>query len=356
MKRFMSFILAVFAILGLPSCRYETWDGFYEEDLTRYVTLGSYQSLTYTAYDTSVAETEIDAAIATRLEAQTPLTETERAVAEGLTVAFDRYCFIRGVAVPMLSEENVVAEVGASYEDTVLAELLIKMLGMKQGNTAEYTVTLPVGYAEDMAATEAVYRITVLAVYEKNIPELTDAVAATLMTGCRTVAELRERIAVMLEKEKREEAAYRVEAELWNQVVSASELLRIPTEPYRDAYTVLYSSYEALAKADSVSLEDYAYNALGMTLAELKTEIDDRVRVLLKEKLVLYSLVKTEGIVCTEAEQKAYAERMAQASDGLFGSGDDYMAYFGEETVTEQYLREAVTERLLAYATATKPS
>ncbi|MBE6636942.1 MAG: hypothetical protein E7618_03960 [Ruminococcaceae bacterium] len=353
MKRWMAIVLAGLFLLGLAACHKETWQGFYEEDLSRYLRLGDLETLTYTAYPTDVSEEEIDAVIAARLEAATELCETTEAVENGMTVRFDRYCFIRGVAKPTLSVKNAVGTVGVAYEDRVLSALLSHMIGTKQGETAEYTVTLPAGYADDIPSeTEATYRITVLAVYEREVPPLTDALAAMLWPGCQTVEDMRQAIRQTLAAEKEKNASYKIQAELWEKLVSSSTLLALPTVLYREYYTELYLQYESQAAAESQALADYVGGTLQMTMEELENELKRRTDAAVKEDLVLFSLVRREGLSCTEADLLSYANGCARDSDGIFDSGEEYLAYYGEDAVTKQYFRDAVAVLLRRYATA----
>ena len=353
MKRWIAILLMGFLLLGLMACQQETWDGFYDEDLARYVRLGALDSLTYTAYPTDVSEEEIDAVIISRLEAATELRETDGAVVDGLTVRFDRYCFIRGDAKPTLSVENAVGTVGVIYEDVVLSAILTHMIGMKQGDTAEYTVTLPDGYADDIQAeTEATFRVTVLAVYERELPTLTDALAATLWPGCQTVEAARQVIRQTLKAEKEKMASYKIQAELWEKIVSTSTLLEVPTVLYREYYTELYFQYEAQATAESQTLSDYVEGTLHMTMEALETELKRRTDASIKEDLVLYALVQSEGLTCTETELLAYANASVLDSDGIFDSGEEYLSYYGKEAVTRLYFRDAVAEILRNRASA----
>ena len=148
MKRTMVGLVALFfaCIMLMTSCETNGWQGFDEEDLSLYLTLGPYKGLPYTVFDTVATDGEVENAIRLRLEAATELTATEEPIAEGTTVTFDRFCFLDGVSTPSLSEEGGTYRCGTTYEDAVVTALLEQMKGMKQGDTAELTVTLPAGY------------------------------------------------------------------------------------------------------------------------------------------------------------------------------------------------------------------
>lgn len=350
--RVLATLLLMAAVL-LTSCEGDMWRGYDQEDLTRYLTLGTYRGLSYTVADVTVTEEEIDEAIRQRLEASTELTATEEPIAEGTTVTFDRFCFLSGVSTPVLSEEGGTYRCGTSYEDPVIPALLSQMVGMVQGDTAELTVTLPEGYlGEGSPACEALYRVTVRALYVKRLPPLTDGLAATLMPGVETVEELRAALRAEKESEVQKTAERLLKATLWEQLVAESQLIERPFLLYQEQYSLLYGQYEALAAASSRELEEYLTSSLGMSLTDWEANLARQAEAAVKEALVLHSVVKQEQITCSEEELQAYAERCAREGD-VFESGADYLAYYGAEAVTEQYLKEAVMDLMVAEAVPT---
>lgn len=352
-RRFIGWVLPVLiGIILLSSCQTTSWRGFEKEDLSLYLTLGSYKGLTYTSISTAATEEEVEAAIRLRLEAATELTPTEDPIAEGTTVTFDRFCFLDGVSTPSLSEEGGTYRCGTTYEDAVITSLLQQMKGMKQGDTAELTVTLPADYrGEGSPARQATYRVTVRALYVKILPELTDALAATLMAGVDTVDELRAAVRDAIEAEKRTEAAYRVEAELWDRLVAESVMLQRPFDLYESYYHELYVGYENLATAATQELGEYLDASLGMTVEELEAMLAEQAEAKVKEALVLHAVAKTEGITCDAAEIKAFAETRAKEGS-IFESGADYLAFYGEDTVAEQLLKDKVLAAMVAWGVA----
>jgi len=98
MKRTMVGLVALFfaCIMLMTSCETNGWQGFDEEDLSLYLTLGPYKGLPYTVFDTVATDGEVENAIRLRLEAATELTATEEPIAEGTTVTFDRFSSLTG--------------------------------------------------------------------------------------------------------------------------------------------------------------------------------------------------------------------------------------------------------------------
>ena len=347
--RWLAVLLAtVLVCVGCQSA--EEWKGYDEEDLGRYLTLGDYRSFSYETSTVSVSDEEVDAVIAECLASLSELTETDKPLADGMTVTLDRYCLIDGVSEPSLSEAGGTYVCGANYADAVIGELLSRMLGMKKGESAELSVTLPAGYRGDGSpSVTAVYRVTVLAVYEKQVLTLTDTVAGMLLPGCESAEIYRETVRNELLAAKQKEADYKRSAELKARLISESELIRCPEEPYTEQYLSYYNVYAGLAEVASQSLEEYLAT-MQMTEEEFEEQLNARTEAAVKERLVLYLVVKEENITYTDEQLAQYAEAMAVSSGGVFGNGDEYMDYYGKDRVAEDYLWEQVMAILLSVA------
>ena len=352
LKRIIS-ALALMLVLSLCSCTGTSWDGFYKEDLTEYLELGKYKGLTYERLNVTVTDEDVDEVISTMLQSSAELNITDGAVGGSSAVKFDRYCFISGVSTPELSEEGGLYGLYTAYEDPVINSIIRGLVGHVKGDTLEVTVTLPAGYKGVIDAdTEATYRITVIEVYERIVPELTDAIASRLMADCKTVAELREKVRVGLEKEQTDSYLTKVEAQLKEKIISASRMKKTPLSVLNEYYDDVVTLYERLAEAKEVPLEDYLKAELGMTLEELERFATAEASEKTKEALVLYSIVKLENITVTDAKLNEFADKMASESLGIFESGEEYMTYYGKNAVTEDYLWSMVLGLAIEYGVA----
>ncbi len=347
------FVITVVAALFLPSCAVSGFKGFYEENLDKYLTLGEYKGLSYTEENIEVSAEEVEAEIEKRLKSLSQLVETENGIKKDSTVKFERFCFINGESTPELSKSGTYL-FADSETDKVALILLSQMSGMKKGEGKDIEIIIPKGYiSESSAETKATFRVTVLSVYERVNAVLDDENAEKLIPNCGGVDGCREAIKEEIKIQKQVDLKYKKESELWDRVVESSILSDAPYDVYNAHYEVLYSSYRGLAEAQSEELEDYIAKSYDMTRSEFEKMLGDRALSMTKESFVLYSIVKKEGVAYTEKELSDYAELCAQLSDGVFDSGDDYLAFYGEDAVSEQYLKEKVLEIIVAN---TKPS
>ncbi len=343
-KKLLIILICVFTLFSY-SCSNIGWKGLYDEDLSVYLTLADYTEFTYEKPNTEVTEDEVNARINILLEAASEMVEVDKKLGTGMTVSFDRFCFVNGQAKPELSLEGGIYTLGTEYDDETVMLLLPKLIGMKKGSTSTLEITLSDG-------TKASYNVTVLAVYEKKTPALTDANASKLLSGCNTVEELKTEVTRRLANERTNEAKKKLISDLRNELIAKSTLIRTPYSLYRDYYEDRMYLYEKLAKASSMTLEEYLEKCTDMTYEELEKAVGDAASADVKETLVLYSVVKKENISSAKEEISAFAERMANESEGIFESGEEYLSYYGANAVKDEYLWSKVMEIVLSSAKA----
>lgn len=350
MKKLLALALLL-TLIFTTSCSNGSWKGFYEEDLSSYVTVGEYKGLTYYKPDIDISRKAIDEEIAILLEAASELIESDKSAKEFSAVTIDRYCFLNGVSTPELSVEGQTCYIGTEYDDVVIDAITVACVGKKKGDTFSVTLTLPAGY-KGIVNTEssAEYRVTVLSVYEKITPELTDSIVPILMPGCNSIAELENTIMARIEKKYLDAHIDEQCAKMKNQLISSSKVKKVPMSVLNAYYEDGMALYKGQAAAFNMPLEEYAGKKLEMTVSELENMVAKTANARTKEALVLYSIVKAENIVVTDASLIQFAEKMAQSSEGIFKTGEEYLTYYGKNAVTEDYLWSQVLDIMLENA------
>ena len=348
-KLFALVIIAV--MLFTVSCSDNSWKGFEDEDLSKYLSLGEYKGLSYNKVEVGADPNEVEAQISSMLEAASELVETDNVASSSSIVKIDRYCFLNGVSTPELSAEGQTYYIDTDYEDIVLNTVLSACSGKKKGDTFTVNLPLPAGYKGIAAESKAEFRVTVLGVYEKTTPKLTDSIAPTLIPGCNSVEELRNTIAGRIEKQQLESGMDKVRSELKEILINSSKVIKMPVSVFNAYYEDEITLFKNLANALDMPLEEYAEKELGMSGTELENMVAQIANTRTKEALVLYSIVKIENIVMTDAILLEFAEKMAISSEGIFESGEEYMSYYGKNAVAEDYLWSEVLDVILENAT-----
>lgn len=344
-------ILVMAVLIFTVSCTDNAWKGFDNEDLSKYVVLGEYKGLTYNKPEINIDPNTVEEQINAMLEAASELVETERGATSSSAVKIDRYCFLNGVSTPELSVEGQTYYIDAEYDDVVIDAIRMACIGAKKGDTINVNLTLPAGYkgiVEQQANAE--FRVTVLNVYEKITPQLNDKTAQMLIPGCNTVDDLRNTVTKRLEKQLLDVSMDKIRAELKERLINSSTVKKLPVTVLNAYYEDSITLYKRLADALEMSLEEYAENELAMTGEELESMVAGIANARTKEVLVLYSVVKKENIIFTDAVLMEYAEKMAARSEGIFKSGEEYLSYYGKNAVAEDYLWEKVVDKMIEYA------
>lgn len=333
------FAVICLAAVILCGCADNSFKGFYEEDLNKYIKLGQYKGLSYEMPDISVTDDEVNEYIYDLLEAATEIKKTDGKVSSASTVKIDVYCFINGVSRPELSESEAFFSLDLTYEDEIVNEMLKKLIGHTKGTSISVDIMLPPGYMGMITSqVKASFRITLLEVYEKIVPTLTDDNASLLIAGCTSISELESEVRRRIERERKESADYKIKSELKQAIISSSVLKKTPMAVLNEYYNDLKALYEGLSKAQGMTLYDYIEKNMNMSESEFEAMLSERASKESKEALVLYSIVKTEGIECNDNLLFSYASEMAERSQGIFASAEDYLNYYGKNAVTEDYL------------------
>lgn len=154
-----------------------------EVDVRPEITLPELDGVEVTVDDLEVADEEVDKELQSLRERFGTLVPVERAVVTGDYVTLDLSASI--------GDEEVDTVTGVSYEvgsGEMLEGMDEVLVGLSAGETTTYTTPLSGG---DRAGEEALVRLTVQAVKERNLPELDDDFAQ-LASEFDTLEELRE--------------------------------------------------------------------------------------------------------------------------------------------------------------------
>ena len=164
-----------------------------ELDIDKYVTLGDYKGLSYTAEDTAVTDNQLTLAIQEALSAEGYGEETEGEITSG-TVQMGDTCNIDFTGL----KDGVAFEGGTSqgYSLTIGSGQFIDgfedgLVGVSIGSKVALDLTFPEEYDnEELAGEAVVFEVTVNSVTARTIyPELTDEIANQLEETANTVDE-----------------------------------------------------------------------------------------------------------------------------------------------------------------------
>ncbi len=314
------------------------------------VTVGEYKGLALT----SISQETLDTEIATMLDYYAELKEVDRAAAEGDTVNINYTGLLDGVAFEGGtddSEEGTDLVLGSNsfidgFEDG--------LIGAVANEQRDLNLTFPEEYSNnpDLAGKAVVFQVTVNAVKEEVVPELTDEFISGIYTDYATVDEFKEALRESLNTET-------YYAQITEQLMASSEVKKydedavaVEKQSLIDEYSSMASYYGSLYGLDSESAIQYI---LGFeSRAAFEEEMGNHAYDVVKTSMIIKEIAKMENIDLTKEEFDAKVTEYSAKYD-FEDSASFIEQYGGEEAVKESMIAEMVMTFIIDNAVITNP-
>ena len=221
--------------------------------------------------------------------------------------------------------------------------------GMTEGQEKEFTLPIPPESAPDgVAGRECRFRVEVIAVKEKRLPELDDEFAKGVQDGFESLDALSEHIRGRLTEEAEATAQRELERNSLEEVkklatVSASELI------YQREMEGIREDHERTLRSQRLDLETYL-RLTGQTEQEWQTQLRPQAEDRLTTFLVMRKLAEQENLQVEPDEVEAEIRRLME------NSADDPAANMrrilnspdSRESIRASLLNRKVMDRLVA--------
>lgn len=270
------------------------------------VKLGEYKNLTVAKQEREVTDADVEERLNQKRNQQAELVVVEEPAKEGDTVVIDFEGFKDGVAFEGGKGENYSLELGSGsfipgFED--------QLVGAKAGDDVEVKVTFPEDYqAEDLAGKEAIFKVKVHEVKEKELPELDDEFAKDVDDEVETLDELKAKIREELTATKVSQAQEAVHDEALRKAVENAEVVELPHVMVHDEVHRAMDEFLNNMQRQGISPEMY-YQLTNSTEADLHKQFEQDAELRVKTNLVIEAIVKAENLEATEEEiEKEIAE------------------------------------------------
>lgn len=321
-------------------------EGAYE--LADCIQLGDYRGLELTRASVEVTQEDVDSyirSIATPEDVSDPQAEAQ----EGDTVNIAFEGRIDGETFQGGSSESYDLVLGSGrmidgFEDGIL--------GMKTGESRDLDLVFPENYQEaSLQGQPVVFTITLNSI--RRVPEITDAWVEESTGGEFSTAEdYRASIREGLIQNQEASAAYAMQQDAWNQIHEDSVFLQLPKELADKAMEQYDSDAESAAEAYGMELEDYLA-AMNMTEDTYQEQREWYGRAAAESRLMLEALVQAEGLTEESPEYRAEVEELTEA----YGVDEEtLLSSYGEDSVWEYAMMQAVLDRILDQAVITEES
>ncbi len=297
------------------------------------VELGKYKGVKIDKIETEVTDEDVDKEIKREQEANArTITVTDRPVKDGDTAVIDFEGFRDGEAFEGGKGENYPLVIGSGsfipgFED--------QLIGKNSGDECEVKVTFPEDYnAKDLAGKDAVFKVKINEIKEKELPELDDEFASEV-SEFDTMAEYREDVKKNLVEKKEKEAKEKKEDAVIEAIIKDSKM-EIPDAMIDTTTENMVSDYARRLQSQGLSLEQY-FMFTGLDLDKFKEQMRPGAQKRIESRLVLEAIVKAENFDVTDEEYEKELERIAEESKMEIDKLKEYIGddEYGKNQITE---------------------
>ena len=301
---------------------------YMNEDLTKYITLGKYKGFESEVATYTVNDEYLSKRISEILEDKAvPSKITDRKTAEGDTICVDYSGALDGVAFEGGTAKNV--EISLTESNGYIPGFTDGMYDVMPGETVSYEVTFPENYNEKLAGKLTVFTVTVhYIVGDPIVPELDDAFVKENYgdEGCNTVEEFKVYLKAQLEDERKEQLKNDFAEDVWAMIMEDVTVIELPQNAIDSLYWLNRANYEAYAAQQGMTYENFLSMYIGQTDEQLREYAESYI----KEDIVIYYIVKAEGLEVTEEER---AEEMAKFCVQYEMTEDELISTYGEDRI-----------------------
>ena len=307
------------------------------------VDLGDYRSVRVPQDPVTISDEQIDGALQRMQEQQVVWEPVERPVQYGDRLNIN----VQGT----MGEDTIVNEQDVEYiptEDSVLPfpGFASYLLGAAEDDELAFTLRVPDDYPRPtFAGRDVDFQVSVLAVKEKNVPELDDEFARSLSEGYDDFASLRASVVANLTAQA--EAAARNELEQKSlaaicqvAIVNASPLL------YEREVDAIRSERERMLQQQGLDMATYL-NFMGKSEDEYLAEMRPDAERSLTTRLILRKLAEVEQIEISDDDVQAESERLLESSTAEDATDENIRAMreFLNSTSTRDNIRSSLHAR-----------
>lgn len=188
------------------------------------------------------------------------------------------------------------------------------LVGAVKGDQKDLNLTFPDPYPNnpDLAGKAVVFEVTVNAVKERSVPELTDEFVASVSPDDGTVEKYRESTRENLLEQKQLSIDNQRDTDILNAVVDNSEVV-CSTASIDEAYDTQLKAYTNMLSSYGVDLATYA-GMIGSDEDSFKQKIREEAKEMAKQSLVLNEIAKQENITIDDSDKEALAKRYGYES------------------------------------------
>ncbi len=242
-----------------------------------------------------------------------------------------------GVAVEGGSAEHHVIYLAEDYYIPGLKE---KIIGMKEGGSASFTLPFPKDHVQKMlAGSDVDFDITLKELYRLEPPRLDDAFAVSL--GQKDLAAMKELVRTNIRQEREAEERAREEREIISAIAKQSRFEDIPDLLLNEEINKMVHELKHGVEEQGAEFDGYLAS-LKKTLADLKIDFTPQAIMRIKAALIIREVAKQEKIEVPPAEVDAEIDRLAERLEDKEAKKQVYAPAYREYAETMMRNRKVV--------------
>lgn len=226
------------------------------------------------------------------------------------------------------------------------------LVGMEKGEEREFSLSYPDDYElKELAGKQYSFKVKLMEVKERHLPELNDEFAKSLGQGVETLDALRDLTATSLKNIAEERAKRDFEQKVIEAVVGLAKV-EFPPILVEQELDRLLSERDMLFKRQG-GLESYL-KSLNKTEAEVREELRPRAAERVTQLLVLGKIAEEKKIEVSPTEIEAEIENMIKGDEK---NAEELRRIFGTQQghrwVEERLITQKTVQHLVGIATST---
>lgn len=307
-------------------------------------TVKKYKGLEVKKIDTKVSKKDVDAAIESDRQKNARVVSVEdRELQKDDISTIDFEGFVDGEAFEGGKAENFELTIGSGqfipgFED--------QLIGMKIGEEREINVTFPKEYhAENLAAKPAMFKVKLISIKSKILPELDDEFAKDV-SEFDTLAEYRKDVEKKVKEQKEASAKNQKELAVIDKLIENTEVI-IPDAMIDDEVENMSNQFSSNLAYQGLNLETYC-QYMNTNIDDFKKNLRPEAEKNVKLKLALEAVEKLEEI---KVEDKEIDEKINELKKqyGSESTNDDLnknenVRHYMEEKIKQDKLMTVIID------------
>ena len=307
------------------------------------VDLGEFRSIRVESPPVEIGQEDVGRVLENLQYESAPWEPVERPVAFGDQVTLNVTGNIAG--------EDAISDEGVDYvpqmdNDLPLPGFSVYLEGMTEGQEKEFTLAVPEEYPqENYAGKECHFHVEVVAVKEKQLPELDDEFAKGVLEGFESMEALSEHIRQRLTEEGEATAQREMERNILDEVkklanIQASELI------YQREMESIREDHERRLRNQRLDMDTYL-SFIGQTEEEWSEQLRPQAEERLATFLVMRKLAEQEAIEVNPEDIDAEIDRLTENS--AEASVESLRRVLNSEDSRESIRSSLLNRKVLAY-------